>query len=311
MKFVLPALTIALVASLIPSILSAPADQCVDQAGCIDFRMTRRSESACNVGGDCTVEVCMLLNASALNDTDGHGACPKGGSGTFSHMCTQSSSDGCAVWLDENETIPVMGNGTGSDCSSTGEGDSAIFDGKCEGVATAMMCQEGKPGQWLYWIVKDGNNDVVEPINPLPFQFYWHVGDDHRCAAQVECFNDNYHCGNAQSQILKERTWGFRIPDGTEPDQDERCNLCPTSPTQPPIGSPTGPTPSPNEPQTPTPGGGGDPHCKLLSERSELFYSFSIDYSITNNKPFYSFTQLQSRLGRANTSNTTDSVILF
>jgi len=195
--------------------LAGPPETCAQQSSCIDFSVTKLDSDACNVGGDCTVEVCMHVDGSLPG-------CIKGGTDAFSHMCSQTGSSGCPVWADAAQTIPVLGSETDSglstekDCELSGKGSGVgAFGGKCNGN-DVYMCQEGKPGQTLYWILKDGSDKVEEDPHPTYTKTYTDASGA-ACSAAVECSNFDYKCGTTGSDQQKkfERTWAFTIPDGT------------------------------------------------------------------------------------------------
>ncbi|CAJ1968916.1 unnamed protein product [Cylindrotheca closterium] len=278
MKVISSLLSLAAVATIVPTAVDAArADTCEDQSKCIDFEITTLGADACGVGGNCTVEVCMRIQAGSSNN---FGTCPKDvGGGGFSHVCSQTDAGGCPNWGDQAETIPLLGQSDGTDCTLTGHGSGApAFGDKCSGEDTIVMCQEGAPGATLYWIIKDGQDTEQEDPQTL-YPFIWH--DTHQCGAEVKCFNYVYKCGDGKSdtQTKKERTWTFKIPDSDGSDCDP-CTFYPPTPTppsptppitpEPPIVSPP-PSPTPVAPVAPTPtintvpspsGGNGDPHFK-------------------------------------------------
>lgn len=273
-------LSLVALAALIPTLDSAPADTCDDQSKCIEFTLDKLDSDACGVGGDCPVEVCMILSAGTSNN---YGNCPKAiGGGGFSHVCTQSNNQGCAQWNPNNSSEPLLGRGNTGTCSASGEGSGAtMFDGKCEHAEYVKMCQEGAPGDRLYWIVKDGSDDDYEAPETY-HNFTWR--DPHDCNATVECWNYEFKCGGGGSTVQnrKERVWSFLIPESDGGNCDPCTEYAPTpvhpptppvtEPTlapQPPINSPTlAPAPSPVNDQGPTPGTNGDPHCKFLCDHS-------------------------------------------
>jgi hypothetical protein len=105
---------IGLLALVAMPVARAGVETCEDQLPCVDWTMSKLDSSTCGLGGDCTVEVCMIVDS-------GLSGCSK--SGTFSHMCDQTDSDGCALWSDADGLDPVMsGSGNTGTCSSdTGE----------------------------------------------------------------------------------------------------------------------------------------------------------------------------------------------
>jgi hypothetical protein len=242
---------ISLLALVAIPMAHAGVDTCDMQKPCVDWTMSKLDSSACGLGGDCTVEVCMIVDESL----DG---CTK--SGTFSHMCDQTGTNGCALWSDASGLVPVMsGSDTVGSCvTDTGEGGTSQVSGKCEGFASIKMCQEGVPGQTLYWILKDGSDTTVEAQKEYSF-----TSADTGCDAEVSCVNNLEKCAGGANQQLMERTWMFKIPDATG-----SCDICGSidPPVDPPVDTPVdAPVDSPVD--SPVPGGtpsgsNGDPHCK-------------------------------------------------
>jgi hypothetical protein len=215
---------VSLLALVAMPVAHAGVFTCDEQEPCVDWTMDLPDVHSCELGdaGVCIVEVCMIVD----NSLDGCNT-----SGTFSHMCDQTGSDGCTLW---DGTDPVMsGNGDTSDCTADGEGNSTQLSGKCSGFEYVKMCQEGVPGQILHWILKDGSASIPD----IETQDYWFNTTE--CNAEVSCGNNLEQCGGGTNQQLMERTWMFKIPD--------TCNIC----DDPPGGDPGG-----------GPGGQGDPHCK-------------------------------------------------
>jgi len=276
-----------------PSMLvnAGPANTCDDQSSCIQFSVNKLDTDACSVGGECTVEVCMYVSG-------GLSGCGKGAGKTFSHMCMQGNANGCAEWSDAAQTIPQMGKDSGTSCTATGEGSGvAAFGGKCETGSDVLMCQEGKPGQTLHWILKDGNDEGGEDKTyTMPYYLEGAAG----CSStSVKCFNNVYNCGNSDAQKAKERTWSFTIPEADGGSCDP-CGSSPTTPatdppaTDPPATTPTPINPSPTDPPatnvpadntTPTPGSNGDPHFKTW--KNEHFeYHGQCDLVLTKDANF-------------------------
>jgi hypothetical protein len=237
---------IALFALVAMPMAHASVDTCDMQKPCVDWTMSKLDSSTCGLGGDCTVEVCIIVDESL----DG---CTK--SGTFSHMCDQTGSDGCPLWNDASE--PTLGSGadpvmsgsgsTGSCTDDTGEGGGAgQVSGKCTGFSSIKMCQEGVPGQTLYWILKDGSDSTIETEKPYSFTY----DNESGCDAEVSCVSNLKQCGGGDTQQLMERTWMFKIPDTTG-----SCDICGS--VDPPVDTPVDPIPGGT-----TSGSLGDPHCK-------------------------------------------------
>ncbi|KAL3930334.1 MAG: hypothetical protein SGBAC_011809, partial [Bacillariaceae sp.] len=194
MKLYLSLFLVAVATVALPTTVdAASADTCAQQSVCVDFELKTLTSDDCGVEGRCPVEVCMIVDGDMTNE---HGTCQKGSSSGFSHMCTQSDSTGCAVWEDDAQTIPLLGEGSSKDCALDGKGSGTpIFGDKCEGANEVRMCQEGKPGQTLYWILKDGNAPDEEDPNPQQFDFTWHTNG---CEAEVHCFNYMHRCGGVR-----------------------------------------------------------------------------------------------------------------
>jgi hypothetical protein len=205
-------------------------ETCDEQEPCVAWTMDKIDPTSCLLGGLCTVEVCMMVDSSLPS-------CNKTGTETFSHMCDQTETDGCPRWNDAIEpnlgdgTVPSMsgGNLTGSCTTDTGEDNSTQVSGKCQGFSYVKMCQEGVPGQTLYWILKDGAASANETLKEYTFNYA--TG----CDADITCINNLEKCAGGTQQQEFERTWRFTIPDTTGP-----CAIC----------------------GGPPPGGNGDPHCK-------------------------------------------------
>jgi hypothetical protein len=228
---------IGLLALVAVPMAHAGVDTCDMQKPCVDWTMSKLDSSNCGLG-DCTVEVCMIVDESL-------DSCTK--SGTFSHMCDQTDSDGCALWSDTDPLVPVMsGSGSTADCANTGETNSTQLSGKCEGFSSIKMCQEGVPGQTLYWILKDGSDSTIETEKPYSFTY----DNESGCDAEVSCVSNLKQCGGGDTQQLMERTWMFKIPDTTG-----SCDICGS--VDPPVDTPVDPIPGGT-----TSGSLGDPHCK-------------------------------------------------
>jgi hypothetical protein len=253
--------SIALLAIVAMPSAYAGVDTCALQEPCVDWTMSKIDSASCGLGGDCFIEVCMIVDST-------RSGCSKNG-GTFSHMCDQTGSDGCPIWNDASS--PLLGDGTdpvmsgsdeGGDCAAaTGEGTTGQVSGKCEGFAYIKMCQEGVPGQTLYWILKDGSDTATETQKEYSYTY------DTGCDAEVSCVNNLERCAGSANQQKMERTWRFKIPDTTG-----NCDVCGTvtAATDTPVTSPTltpvvAPTDTPVDSPVPegSPSGSlGDPHCK-------------------------------------------------
>jgi hypothetical protein len=210
-----------------PMANAASVDTCDMQEPCVDWTMSKLDSSTCELGGDCTVEVCMIVDKSRSD-------CDK--DDTFSHMCDQTDSDGCPAWNDASE--PTFGTGTAPESC-----DGQISE-KCEGFAYVKMCQEGVAGQILYWILKDGSTKTIETQKEYSFTY------DTECDAEVSCVNNLETCGGGTNQQLLERTWMFKIPDTTG-----SCDICGS--VDPPVDTPVDPVAGAT-----TSGSLRDPQCK-------------------------------------------------
>ncbi|CAJ1968918.1 unnamed protein product [Cylindrotheca closterium] len=261
-----------------PSMASAGVDSCSEQVNCVNFSVEKLDTDSCSLGGECAVKVCMQANS-------GFNGCDK--SGSFSHMCYQTDANGCPAWNSDGS--PLMG---ASDSVSCADG----FLGKCAG-SNVMMCLEGKPGQTLYWVLKDGNTNDNPGEDVTYTKSFTVNGADTGCTSNVRCFNEEYNCGAKynKAQAPKERTWAFTIPssDGSS------CDVCGSSPPSPTAPTPTAPVPTatpPIEPTptaptptadntTPTPGSNGDPHFKTW--KNEHFeYHGQCDMVLTKDANF-------------------------
>eukprot|EP00980_Cylindrotheca_fusiformis_P022982 scaffold9979_cov130-Cylindrotheca_fusiformis.AAC.1 len=230
-----------------PAAKAAPIGSCADQSPCVSWKMTKLDSTSCTLNNNCPIEVCFIVNGGA----DG---CAKGGGSGISHTCSQADSNGCPRWEDPDAaTGPIMPGTTKT------EGFSGINE----------FCQQGVPGETLYWVLKDGNSpSTTEVLNDV---FTDEATD---CQATVTCEAYLENCGGQSNQWAKERTWTFTIPDD--------CDLCSDAPVnqpvEPPVESPVEPpTEPPVEPpleppveppvDSPIPesspsGSLGDPHFK-------------------------------------------------
>ncbi|KAL3943473.1 MAG: hypothetical protein SGBAC_002437 [Bacillariaceae sp.] len=153
-------------------------------------------------------------------------------------MCSQSDSTGCPRWVDDANTVPLLGDDSKTTCSLSGKGSAVgAFGGKCSNSNDVLMFQEGSPGLTLYWILKDGEDSDQEstPYTNMPY-----FGASTGCSASVERINYDYKCGSDGNDVQKKKedTWASTIPDGT----DGSCDVCAGS--NPPL-TPTPPTPTP------------------------------------------------------------------
>ncbi|CAJ1946111.1 unnamed protein product [Cylindrotheca closterium] len=244
---------LSVLAALATVVNALPTETCAQQSECISFDIKKMDSDACGIGGDCVVEICMFVSGTSGN-------CIKGGTDTFSHMCMQSDASGCPAWKEDG--APALGEGDSTTCTASGEGYGTVtFDGKCSGN-DVLMCQEGKPGDTLYWILKDGGSTIEEDVTyDLPYTV---AGETEDCSNTVRCFNGEYNCGenDNKAQQARERTWSFTIPEG----DGSSCDVCapgtppgdepPTDETPtdtPPTGTPPTDEPPTDEPPTGTP----------------------------------------------------------
>ncbi|CAJ1933149.1 unnamed protein product [Cylindrotheca closterium] len=240
-------------------ILAGDIGKCSEQASCIDFTIQKTSNC---FGEDCGIQVCMIV------DTEKEG-CPK--EENISHLCS-ASSGGCAAY-DTDGVTPLTGKGTSSDCTST------TFDGKCEpetygGQRRVEMCQEGKPGETVYWALKDA--EIEETGSSEYTGFFTFEQDFTTCSPTIKCLGDGHslECAAPNSDMTSStRVWEYTIPA----NDGNACDLCggggtPTSPTPTPnpptpaslqpISTPSPVAPTPGSDIEPTPGSNGDPHFK-------------------------------------------------
>eukprot|EP00980_Cylindrotheca_fusiformis_P029988 scaffold24151_cov411-Cylindrotheca_fusiformis.AAC.1 len=103
-------------------------------------------------------------------------------------MCSQSDASGCPLW---------------NDGATLGDGTDPIMpgNGKEEGFSSSTMCQEGVPGQTLYWILKDGSDKSFTDSGTYDFQY------DAECNAKIKCQSYLEDCGGNDNQKQMERTW--------------------------------------------------------------------------------------------------------
>eukprot|EP00980_Cylindrotheca_fusiformis_P010381 scaffold2307_cov123-Cylindrotheca_fusiformis.AAC.5 len=204
------------------------ARTCEEQQDCIIWTINPLPSDECGIGGDCPVEVCLTIDVDLPN-------CQC--SPAFDRVCDQSDDNGCPERDMNDEPIFVR-------------------DGINTGAIT--MCQVGKPGQYLAWVLQDGFDDEADqPGGNMDF-FWW--GENKSCCSRVYCERENFQCNNANDNLSDRdyaRTWWFEIP---HPRDDGSCDVCDLSPSSPPTGAPPPPPPNPSS------GTQGDPHFKTWKQ---------------------------------------------
>jgi hypothetical protein len=121
---------------------------CDEQEPCLKWVVSKLSGAAsdnCGIeAANCPIKICMVLDTDAPN-------CTKNG-GTVSHTCDNANSLGCvrsAAWIQNSGGVDGPG-GTGN-CNPTG---ATAWEEKCDTVPDEVrLCQIGKPGDVLFWIV--------------------------------------------------------------------------------------------------------------------------------------------------------------
>eukprot|EP00980_Cylindrotheca_fusiformis_P010378 scaffold2307_cov123-Cylindrotheca_fusiformis.AAC.2 len=199
------------------------AETCSEQQKCITWEVNRMESDNCHLGGRCPVEVCLIVDVSLPSCQ----CTPK-----FDRVCDQSDDDGCPQW--DNYGKPRFQR-----------------DGKNTGDIT--MCQMGRPGEWLSWVLQDGDDWQSESREMDSFQW---KEDNPDCLAITWCENEQYKCNDKKSDEFYARTWWFLVPD----DKGGSCDACSAPPTSGPTASPTSAPPPP--PPPPIVGSNGDPHFK-------------------------------------------------
>lgn len=269
MKFNSNVLSLAALTAFLPTAANgAQIGLCDDQAKCIDFTIKKSPRSTCSdkLEVDCAIEVCMILDT-------GMEGCGREGE-AISHLCAASDGQGCRA-VDQ-EGIAETGKGESTDCTDI------YFDGQCtpddplepeKNPFKVKMCQEGKPGEKLYWALKDSDEFDTGPYDYTGFfnvKEYNNENEEGLCMPEVQCLGGGYECAYPrirEDMISKTRTWVYTIPakDGTI------CDYCvsppPPTPTPPVEPTPTPPLPTPSRSET-----NGDPHCKyrIHKERPPL-----------------------------------------
>jgi hypothetical protein len=131
-----------------PLVGGGPISTCIEQEPCLKWEVTKLSGSAsenCGIeAANCPIKICMLLDTSAPN-------CIKKGD-PVSHTCDNANSTGCVrsdPWIQY--TGGVDPKGTAGNCNPE---DATAWEEKCESVPVGVrLCQIGKPGDKLDWIV--------------------------------------------------------------------------------------------------------------------------------------------------------------
>ena len=116
------------------------AATCAQQYDCIVWEVRKLASTTCSGLGDCPIEVCLRFNLDS--------PCVKQGSGTISHACDNANAAGCVrgTWNNTNKD-----SNTQVTCNA---GSITNWNDKCDGIPDELrMCQKGKPGDTLYWVV--------------------------------------------------------------------------------------------------------------------------------------------------------------
>lgn len=198
----------ALVAALVPHVQAGggcsgggcPPDggyamTCNQQEDCLTWEVNRLETDSCGLGGDCPIEVCMIIDTTLPNCD-----CTP----LFDRVCDHSDVNGCPNW---HSGLPTFEN-----------------DGL--NVGEIRMCQKSYPGAWLAWVIQDGWATSHES-KWMP-GFYWKPD----CCAQVYCENYEYECADAYCTKSKARTWWFKVPQ--DHNGCNICDEPPTGPPPPP-----------------------------------------------------------------------------
>ena len=116
------------------------ANTCAAQYNCIVWEVRKLASTTCSGLSDCPIEVCLRFNLDS--------PCVKQGSGTISHACDNAKANGCVrgPWSNSNKDS--------NDAETCNAGSITNWNDRCEGVPDELrMCQQGKPGDKLYWVV--------------------------------------------------------------------------------------------------------------------------------------------------------------
>jgi hypothetical protein len=148
---------------------------------------------------------------------------------TISHACDYAKANGCPR-LDENDEFLYVsdayapdGGGETTTCSSTATPAFINMNQKCDTVPDRfVMCQYGKPGDALGFIVKDGNDKG----NTGDFITYG-ATTTNPCSPFIQCdvwdtLPSNVFGACMGSPGGKERIWRYTIPA-------EYCTSCPST----------------------------------------------------------------------------------
>eukprot|EP00980_Cylindrotheca_fusiformis_P029087 scaffold22714_cov155-Cylindrotheca_fusiformis.AAC.4 len=197
------------------------AETCSEQQDCITWQVNLMESDDCQLGGRCPVQVCLIVDVNLPSCK----CAPK-----FDKVCDNSDANGCPQ--TDHTGSPLFLN-----------------DGVNTGDIT--MCQIGTPGEWLAWVLQDGND-----WNSESQQMDWFKWNDNNpdCSAATYCQNRAYKCQGSSCDKKYARTWWFKIPN----DEGGSCDICPAPPTSGPTTSPSSlptfpPTPPPTSQPTPPP----------------------------------------------------------
>lgn len=227
----------------IDTVNGAAADSCSAQNACITFtEETVDGTNPCFAGPDalpCVKKVCLNLFGSSVI-----AGCPDD---TYSHVCDGADNLGCPYgngFDSGDEASPVSGEFFSE--------NKEVIDADATNVGSAAkMCQYGRPGDTLYFVLKDGNDSQDESGLTLPVENC----DDIQCVrrdnvavlAGTPAENGCGGGGNAD----KERVWIVTVCDCEAPSSTTTLQTMTTT-TDPPPASTTTVAPPTSDPETTT-----------------------------------------------------------
>eukprot|EP00980_Cylindrotheca_fusiformis_P029088 scaffold22714_cov155-Cylindrotheca_fusiformis.AAC.5 len=225
------------------------AETCSEQQDCITWEVNLMESDDCQLGGRCPVQVCLVVDVSLPSCK----CTPK-----FDRVCDSSDANGCPQKDYNNRPLFL------SDGYNTGD---------------ITMCQIGTPGEWLAWVLQDGNdwNDEYQQMD----SFKWN-DDNPDCSATISCQNRKYKCKWSSCDEKYARTWLFKVPN----DEGGSCDICSAPPTSGPTSFPSSsPTSIAPPPPSPISGSNGDPHFKTWKQE-HFEYHGQCDLVLTRDPEF-------------------------
>lgn len=168
-------IAVAVISILSKCVNAGPVQSCALQKNCLSWTMTKLNTPACGLA-PCELEVCMNISTAS--------PCAKAG-GTIGHVCGKGRANDCVI---------------------------ATWNTKKENVGEDSLCQVGKPGDHLTFIVKDGSDKTSDIGRTPPTSTGIKVcGTDVTVTCQQVKAAKVTGCAGGQNNLM-ERAWNFTIP---------------------------------------------------------------------------------------------------